>query len=660
MAKKISQLDPTTQANLTDLFETSQGSGPYVSRKLTLQQIFAQINKSAVMIYVDATAPAGGNGSFTNPFQTIADAMASITDTSIVHNIVLATDTYNEASLTIKANVVFTANYSNLTVTNLVTLDATSWNATGGILFFGNFGQINFEDGADFDLTSCPQGFIYINDFIASDSFNWIITGNSAAATVVLINKMLKVSTGINFTLENCHLTFSNNSINNFSYTNSSTTLDYQVNLFLGNIISGSSIIRTTNTRNITALINSNKFSSSLDLQNTSSGELNVDWMNNDENSIILDGTNVFLNADKLAKSPAILNGATLEDNLLYKNNLVKVKTITSGELLHPSDYNSVIRCDFATPATVELPPLGMSLGTRFRIEKVGDGDVTITCPTGFIVGLPNVITEQYTYVDVLNISPEENAWEIQRSDAKLPDATPNNTPDTLILRDSAANFTGGYYSRINTETTTSRTLGLADVNAIINFTNDTGNKTVIIPENATTAIPIGTICYINNRASDAYTLELTTAMGVQIVNCTNYFIGFGGYFVIQKIDTNTWSVLFAFEDYFTSLTTSGAIVGGSVNVRFHRINNSLIFIWNDFYDTATASDYLTMTIPLRFVSYTAMQYVTVGLDNNINTFLTMFAAGTAISFAVGGTQSNFTNGQPMGIAGGAVSWTFG
>lgn len=95
-------------------------------------------------------------------------------------------------------------------------------------------------------------------------------------------------------------------------------------------------------------------------------------------------------------------------------------------------------------------------------------------------------------------------------------------------------------------ESTTARTLAITDVNGLIRCENVGGATTITIPNDATVAIPAGSIFCIYNQTSTQL-----VSVAIQAPVTTLPFtpsVGVGGYIILQKINTNLWIIRACYE----------------------------------------------------------------------------------------------------------------
>lgn len=95
---------------------------------------------------------------------------------------------------------------------------------------------------------------------------------------------------------------------------------------------------------------------------------------------------------------------------------------------------------------------------------------------------------------------------------------------------------------QINTYVTSSITLSLSDAEKYIRLTNSNA-KTLIVPNNATTAFPIGTT--ISGISTTANQLTIQASSGVTINTPETLKLRAKAYvsFVLTKVDTNIWDL---------------------------------------------------------------------------------------------------------------------
>jgi len=150
-------------------------------------------------------------------------------------------------------------------------------------------------------------------------------------------------------------------------------------------------------------------------------------------------------------------------------------------------------------------------------------------------------------------------------------------------------------YTPSITETTTSRTLAISDINALIKTTNTGGNTTITIPTNASVAIPIGSrFSFLHLGGTTRLLLFSTTGI---TLNGPTPSVATGGYVVIEKTDTNTWQVVNAIESGTITLSLSG-IWASSQNCTVYFSRNNYAVTMNIGSATATqnASDIITVS----------------------------------------------------------------
>lgn len=99
-------------------------------------------------------------------------------------------------------------------------------------------------------------------------------------------------------------------------------------------------------------------------------------------------------------------------------------------------------------------------------------------------------------------------------------------------------------------EATTARTLQPGDAGAIIQCTNG-GTTTINIATHANQPIPVGATIYIHNFGSINSLITLTNAGATTVNYNTNITVGLLGFFILQQIFSDFWTVTQIYEEFF-------------------------------------------------------------------------------------------------------------
>lgn len=158
------------------------------------------------------------------------------------------------------------------------------------------------------------------------------------------------------------------------------------------------------------------------------------------------------------------------------------------------------------------------------------------------------------------------------------------------------------YSPKVITQSTTSKTLQIADSGALINCTATSGTTTITIAAHATVAIDPGTKFIIQNSTTNQ--LVTINSSAVTLIGYTPV-IGNGGTFELMYIDSDIWKCVYLFEAAtVTSTFTWGSTTSGAQNIIIRRTNDTVILNMNFFLLNAT-SETSTMQsntgIPARF-----------------------------------------------------------
>lgn len=171
------------------------------------------------------------------------------------------------------------------------------------------------------------------------------------------------------------------------------------------------------------------------------------------------------------------------------------------------------------------------------------------------------------------------------------------------------------------TDSTTARTLSFGDINSVISFTNTSG-ATVTIPLNATVALPIGFQVTCRCSSGNTNILILNPEAGVTFQTYTP-FIGNRGFVTLQKITTNAWLIVQAYERLSHSTTFSwGGFTTPSQIIDVKHINGQVFvsFPYMSFTSTQTSFLQSNTALPTRFTpSNNAGAHGSVSLDGAVS-----------------------------------------
>lgn len=223
-------------------------------------------------------------------------------------------------------------------------------------------------------------------------------------------------------------------------------------------------------------------------------------------------------------------------------------------------------------------------------------------------------------------------------------------------------------YANVITETTTARTLAIADVNSTILCNNAAGNTTITLPTNASVAIPIGSMFRVSNATvNNSFVTNIVASGGVTFKQMgANSTVGQGGYVILQKIATNTWEVLQIQEFYTTSGNTFTGPWASAQAAEYTLYRNNRQVTWDiqlaQVGTTAFVSAPITTSqnLPVRFTpAVLRNEQMIVQSNASQNDGRVWFDVTGVITIYSTTARNNFSStGSDIIISTGGMTWT--
>lgn len=349
-ASQQNQRTPVTQVlrsalNLNDL-----------SNKTTARANLTS-NLSVVKVNVDSTAGSdtSGNGTSIAPYQTIAHALSQITDaTPTKLYIIDAFGNFNETSIALKPNVFINGNNGFLTVTNQVTASAGS--AVNPFFGLFNFKELILNGDMNLDLSSTTNPTVYLQNIINAKTgvaFISTITGPSGGGNIFaeLFKDKYESDSNIRFNLNNF-----NGNINDcdFAIFFSENSSSVGLKLFLSALKSG--LTKFTTADQTFEIKSYSSEIPNIELISTSSTVILI-ARGCETATILLNGTNAYLNIDRVTNPIAYTNGAS-SANVNFPYNLAgnyQDADFSGGKALQTSDVSPNFKIEESSVTNTEL-----------------------------------------------------------------------------------------------------------------------------------------------------------------------------------------------------------------------------------------------------------------------------------------------------------------
>lgn len=277
---------------------------------------------------------------------------------------------------------------------------------------------------------------------------------------------------------------------------------------------------------------------------------------------LILEAT---LSVDTITETTT--NNGVVIDGIKVKDSIITDSTGTSGFSLDTTGAttNSLGSTTVNSLQTNIINERTVASGVTVDGIKVKDGIITdATGASGFILDTNGIIT------NVLGATIVNSLAAINLTANTVPYANGSKQLTSSVVTPTELGYVSGVSSAIQTqldscakiytspitESTTSRTLAISDINALIKTTNTSGDTTITIPTNASVAIPVGSIFKFLHLGGTTRLLNFSTS-GITL-NGPIPTVATGGYVEIQKIDTNTWEVIYVVESGSITFSLSG------------------------------------------------------------------------------------------------------
>jgi hypothetical protein len=288
-------------------------------------------SSSPTVIYVSNDgSDTTGDGTISDPYETLAYAMSQITDNSSSkpYTIQLVTGVYTDLNLALKPWVNIDGGNSQLTITNAVTLDAGY--SAGGNLRIYDFGILDVISGMalDFDTLNASQSIIFMQNCRTFSNTNIEISG-STNFTYFISDDLL----GFELTLNNTASILQNQIFGNVTITKDNTFPSYVVQL-KSSTVNGLFTVNQNSTGIESLVINTANCAVESDSNFTcATGTASLSWNSQGDrlSSINLDGAGLKFITDSLSSIPNLTNGA-----------IYNLRNLSNGLLANytPSNYS--------------------------------------------------------------------------------------------------------------------------------------------------------------------------------------------------------------------------------------------------------------------------------------------------------------------------------